>query len=146
MQNKLWMKRVQISKELSDLIAKPLHSHQQVMELSKRLDVLLGMQERANGSYYRAYDHDTVINIVNSQSENETASPFATEQSHLELSRLLSYMNREIERGNNINLTNLLTLLGNVFPLEQQPADATLHQALIAATAHVTQRDAPRRT
>jgi hypothetical protein len=34
MQNKLWMKRVQINKELSYLIAKPLRSHQQVMELS----------------------------------------------------------------------------------------------------------------
>ncbi len=54
-------------------------------------------------------------------------------------------MNREIERGNNSNLTNLLTLLGNVFPHEQQSADATLHQALIAATAHVTQRDVPPR-
>jgi hypothetical protein len=34
MQNKLWMQKVQINKELSDLIAKPLRSHQQVMELS----------------------------------------------------------------------------------------------------------------
>ena len=146
MQNKLWMKWVQINKEFSDLIAKPLRSHQQVMELSERLDLLLGMKERANGSYYRAYDNDTAINIVNSQSENETAALFVTEQSHLELSRLLFYMNREIECGNNINLTNLLTRLGNVLPLEQQPAGATLHQALIAATAHVTQRDAQRRT
>ncbi len=140
------MKRVQINKELGNLIAKPLRSHQQVMELPKRLDLLLGMKEHANGSYYRAYDHDTAINIVNSKSENETAAPFVTEQSHLELSRLLPDMNREIERGNNINLTNPFTRLGNVFPLEQQPADATLHQALIAATAHVTQRDTPRRT
>ena len=31
MQNKLWMKQVQINKELSYLIAKPLSSHQQVM-------------------------------------------------------------------------------------------------------------------
>jgi hypothetical protein len=52
-------------------------------------------------------------------------------------------MNRKIERGNNIDLTNLLTRLRNVFPHEQ-PANATLHQALIAATAHVTQRDVPR--
>ncbi len=65
MQNKLWMKRVQINKKLSYLIAKPLCSHQQVMELSLRLDLLLGMKERANGSYYWAYDHDTAINIVN---------------------------------------------------------------------------------
>jgi hypothetical protein len=146
MQNKLWVKRVQINKELSDLIAKPLRSHQQVMELSERLDLLLGMKERANGSYYRAYDYDTAISIVNSQSESEIAAPFAMQQSHLEFSRLLYDMNRDIERGNNINLTNLLTRLGNVFPIEHEPADATLHQALIAATAHVTQRDAPRRT
>ena len=65
MQNKLWMKQGQINKELSNLIAKPLSSHQQVMELSERLDLLLGMKERDNGSYYRAYDHDTAINIVN---------------------------------------------------------------------------------
>ncbi len=46
-------------------------------------------------------------------------------------------MKREIERGNNINLTNLLTLLENVFPHEQQQADNTLYQALIAATVHI---------
>ena len=34
MQNKLWSKRVQINKELSDIIAKPLRSNRQVMELS----------------------------------------------------------------------------------------------------------------
>jgi hypothetical protein len=116
------------------------------MELSERLDLLLGMKERANGSYYRAYDYDTAISIVNSQSESEIAAPFAMQQSHLEFSRLLYDMNRDIERGNNINLTNLLTRLGNIFPIEHEPADANLHQALIAATAHVTQRDAPRRT
>ncbi len=55
-------------------------------------------------------------------------------------------MNREIERGNNINLTNLLTRLRNVFSYEQQQADATLHQALLAATTHISQRDVPRRT
>ncbi len=86
------------------------------------------------------------ITIVNVQSETETAALFATEQSHLDPSRLLSYMNREIERGNNINLTNLLTLLENVFPYEQQQADATLHQALLAATTHISQRDVQCRT
>jgi hypothetical protein len=86
------------------------------------------------------------MNIVNLQWVNETAALFVTEQSYLDLSRLLSVMNREIKRGNNINLTHLLTLLGNVFWPEQQLADATLHQALIAAIAHVTQRDVPRRT
>lgn len=102
MQNKLWSKRVQINKELSDIIAKPLRSNRQVMELSERLDVLLGMKERANGAYCRAYDYDTAISIVNSQTESETAAPYATEQSHLDLSRLLSDMDREIELGNNI--------------------------------------------
>ncbi len=55
------------------------------------------------------------MNIVNLQWVNETAALFVTEQSYLDLSRLLSVMNREIKRGNNINLTHLLTLLGNVF-------------------------------
>ena len=54
MQNKLWLKRVHINKELRDLIAKPLRSHKQVMELNARLDLLLGMKERTNGAYYRA--------------------------------------------------------------------------------------------
>ena len=76
------------------------------------------MKESANGAYYKVYDSDTAINIVNAQSESETAAPFATEQSHLDLSRLLSDMKRGIERGNSINLTNLLMLLGNVFPPE----------------------------
>ena len=73
MQNKLWSKRVQINKELSDIIAKPLRSNRQVMELSERLDVLLGMKERANGVYCRTYDYDTAISIVNSQTESEIA-------------------------------------------------------------------------
>ena len=64
MQNKLWSKRVQINKELSYSIAKPLCSNKQVMELTERIDLLLGMKERANGANYRAYDSDTVINIV----------------------------------------------------------------------------------
>ena len=149
MQNKLWSKRVrvQINKELSYSIAKPLRSNKQVMELTEHIDLLLDMKERANGAYYRAYDSDTAIIIVNAQSESETAVPFATEQSNLDLSRLLSDMNREIERGNNINLTNLPTLLGNVFPPEQgQLVDATLHQALLAATVRTSQRDIPRRS
>ena len=120
------------------------------MELSERLDLLLGMKELANGAYCRAYDCDTVISIINALTESETAAPYATEQSHLDLSRLLFDMYREIERGNNINLTNLLTRLGNVFPPEHceqgQPADATLHQALLAATMRTSQRDIPRRS
>ena len=50
------------------------------MELTERIGLLLGMKERANGAYYRAYDSDTAIIIVNAQSESETAVPFATEQ------------------------------------------------------------------
>ena len=80
MKNKFWSKRVQINKELSDVIAKPLCSNKQVMELTERLDLLLGMKERANGAYYKAYDSDTAINIVNAQSETETAARFAKEQ------------------------------------------------------------------
>ena len=49
MQNKLWSKRVQINKELNNLIAKPLRSNKQVMELSKRLDLLLGMRSAPTG-------------------------------------------------------------------------------------------------
>ena len=117
------------------------------MELFERLDLLLGMKERAHGAYCRAYDYDTAINIVNAQTECETAAPFATEQSHLDLSRVLSDMDKEIERGNNVNLTNLLTRLGNVFPPEQaQPADATLHQALLTTTMRTSQRDISRRS
>ncbi len=71
------------------------------MELIERLDVLLGMKERANRAYFRAYDYDTAISIVNAhwQSESEMSTPFATEQFHLHLSRLLSEMNREIEHA-----------------------------------------------
>jgi hypothetical protein len=51
-------------------------------------------------------------------------------------------MNRKIKRGININLTNLLTLLRNIFPPDQeQQADAMLQQALLAATMRTTQRD-----
>ena len=42
------------------------------MELTERIDLLLGMKERANGAYYRAYDCDTAINIVNAQAESES--------------------------------------------------------------------------
>ena len=62
------------------MIAKPLRSNKQVMELSERIDLLLGMKEPANGAYCRAYDCETAIHIVNVQTESETAVPFATEQ------------------------------------------------------------------
>ena len=53
MQNKLWSKRAQTNKELSDVIAKPNHSKKQVMELTERIDLLLGMKnsERTNRAY-----------------------------------------------------------------------------------------------
>ena len=40
------------------------------MELTERIDLLLGMKERANGAHYKAYYHDTAIHIVNSQSDS----------------------------------------------------------------------------
>jgi hypothetical protein len=100
----------------------------QEMELTDRIDLLLGMNNCANGAYYQVYDYDEAISIINLRSESEMTTPFATEQSHLDLSRLLSDMNMEIERGNNTNVTNLLTRRGNVFPPDQVPqADASLH-------------------
>ncbi len=48
------------------------------MELTKRINLLLGMKERANGAYYRVYDYDTKISIINSQSESEMTTLFAT--------------------------------------------------------------------
>ena len=74
MQNKLWSKRVQINKELSDSIAKPIRLNEQVMELTERIDLLLGMKERANGACYKAYNSNKAINIVNAHSESETAA------------------------------------------------------------------------
>ena len=65
--------------------------HKQVIELIERVNLLLSMKERANGAYYLAYDHDTAISIVNSQSESETVS----DQSRIDLSILLSEMNTE---------------------------------------------------
>ncbi len=38
-----------------------------------------------------------------------------TELSHLDLARFLFEMNREMELGNGINLTNSLTRIGSVF-------------------------------
>ncbi len=68
MQNKLWVKRVHINRGLSSTIEKPISSHKQVMELSERINLLLGMKERANGAYYRACDYDMAISIINMQS------------------------------------------------------------------------------
>ncbi len=79
--------RVTINREISNSIAKPLRSHKQVLELSEPLDLLLGMKER--GAYYRAYNDDMAIHIVNSQFESKTAAPFAAEQSHVPVFQFL---------------------------------------------------------
>ena len=70
LQNKLMPKWTQINKDLSNVIAKPLCTHKQIIELIERVNLLLSMKELANGAYYLAYDNDTAINIVtvNSQS------------------------------------------------------------------------------
>ena len=65
MKNKFWSKRVQINKELSDVIAKPLCSNKQVMELTERIDLLLVMKERAKRSLL-------LQDLVNAQSESES--------------------------------------------------------------------------
>ncbi len=61
------------------------------------------------------------------------------------MARLLSQINREIELGNNIDLSLLLTLLGNVFLPQDDPAKdnlKALQAALIASVsvAHVPQQ------
>ncbi len=61
---KLWVKRVHINRELSSIIKKPPRSHKQAMEPTKRINLQLGMKERANGAYYRAYDYDTEISSL----------------------------------------------------------------------------------
>ncbi len=50
------------------------------MKLTKRINLLLDKKERANEAYYLAYDYDTAISLINSHSESETTTPFATEQ------------------------------------------------------------------
>ncbi len=58
----------------------------------------------------------TAINLVNAQTESERQVTFSTEQARLDMARLLSQMNRDIELGNDIDLNLLLTRLGNIFP------------------------------
>jgi hypothetical protein len=98
------------------------------------LELLLSMKERANGYKFKCCDEETAINVVNTQTESERLVPFSTEQACLDMARLLSQMNREIELGNNIDLNLLLTGLGNIFPPRDDPADDnSLHAALIAS-------------
>ena len=156
-QNKLWSKRVQISKELSYLIAKPLRSNKHVMELSERIELLLGMKERANGAYCRAYDCDMAIHIVNAQAESKTVALVATEQSHLEidsnldLSRLLSDMNRP-GRSSVVTTSNSPICLRCSGMLSHLSRDSQRMLLFIrpsspsAATMLTSQRDIPRRS
>jgi len=138
LQNKLMLRRTQINKELSDWIAKPVRSHRQVMEYRERLELLLSMKERANGYKFKSCDDETAINVVNAQTESERQVPFSTEQARLDMARLLSQMNREIELGNDIDLNLLLTRLGNIFPPQDDPAeDTSLHSAMFASASRV---------
>jgi hypothetical protein len=59
------------------------------------------------------------MNGVNVQTEGEEHSTFSTEQSRLDMSRLLSEYNREIELGNDTNLDILLTWHETLFFLMQ---------------------------
>jgi hypothetical protein len=140
LQNKLMLCRTQINKELSYWIAKPVRSHNQVMEYSERLELLLSMKERANGYKFKSCNEETAINVVIAQTESECQVPFSTEQARLDMARLLSQMNREIELGNNIDLNLLLTRLGNIFPQQDDQAnDNSLHAAMIASASHAPQ-------
>ncbi len=95
------------------------------------------MKERANGYKFKSCDEETAINVVNAQTESEHQVPFSTEQARLDMARLLSQMNREIELGNDIDLNLLLTRLGNIFPPQDDPADdSSLHSAMIASVSH----------
>jgi hypothetical protein len=59
------------------------------------------------------------------------------EQARLDMARLLSQMNREIEMSNDIDLNLLLTRLGNIFPPQDDPAeDTSLHAAMLASVSH----------
>ncbi len=59
LQNTLMLSRTQINKELSDWIAKPVRSHKQEMEYRERLELLLSMNERANGYKFNSCDEET---------------------------------------------------------------------------------------
>ncbi len=84
---------------------KPVRSHKQVMK-------------------YRKF---------NAQTESERQVPSSTEQARLDMARLLSQMNREIELGNDINSKLLLTLLGNIVPQDDLADDNFLQAALVAS-------------
>ena len=112
------------------------------MEYHERLELLLSMKERANGYKFKSCDEETAINVVNTQTESECQVPFSTEQARLDMARLLSQMNREIELGNDIDLNLLLTRLGNIFPPQDDPADDnSLQAALVASISQALQQE-----
>ncbi len=78
--------------------------------------------------------------MVVAQTESKCQAPFSTEQVHLDMARLLSQMNREIELGNDIDLNLLLTRLGNIIPPQDDPVDDNFIQAvLVASVSHAQQ-------
>ena len=92
------------------------------------------MKERAQGLPFRSLDEEIADSIITLQTESEKETPFPTEQSRLDMTRLLAESNREIETGNDIDLDHLPTRIGNVFPPQAAPTqDDTLHAALHAA-------------
>jgi hypothetical protein len=137
LQNKLTIRRSEISRQLIECINTPVRSHKQVMQYRERLELLISMKERANGLLYRSCDEETAHNVINAQSESEKHVPFSTEQARIEMARVLGEYNREIELGNDIDLDHLLTKLANVFPPELVSDEAdSLQTALHAVMSH----------
>jgi hypothetical protein len=61
--------------------------------------------------------------VFNAQAESECLVPFSTDHARLDIARLLSQLNRDIELGNDNDLNLFLSLLGNVFPQQDDPAE-----------------------
>jgi hypothetical protein len=85
LQNKLTIRRSEISRQLIECINTPVRSHKQVMQYSERLELLISMKERANGLLYRSCDEKTAHNVIKAQSESEKHVPFSTEQARIEM-------------------------------------------------------------
>jgi hypothetical protein len=118
LQNKLTIRRSEVSLQLIECINTPVCSHKQVMLYRELLELLISMKERANGLPYSSCNEETAHNVINAQSESEKHVPFSTEQAHIEMARVLGEYNSEIKLGNDIYLDHLLTKLANVFPPE----------------------------
>ena len=135
LQNKLSIRRAEISRQLIQCISTPVRSHKQAMVYRERLELLIGMKERANGLPFRSCDEEVAHMVVNAQTENEKV-PFSTEQSRIDMARILGEFNRDIELGNDIDLDHLLTKIANVFPPESAPDEpVSLQVALHAAVS-----------